>query len=203
MTLHRPLFFSIAQILLPLLLPSQGQSWKLPLPSSPRSTISHPSVIRCYNPGPFQATSQGAVQPRREAHMKPLTAIPILQARKEAQRHVWLIWGTSYHWEDPRPACSRLLLGRNCLSVADAATWWLVWKGASCPYSVSCVFPSLLKLGAPRIWEQAGKKGSQQCQSTPWYVARLYLPGIQCCLPALRALSLLSWEILNKKRPRP
>lgn len=103
----------------------------------------------------------------------------------------------------PKASMQHMLLGHNCLSVADAATWRLVWKGASCPYGISCIFPSLLKLGAPRIWEQAGKRGTLQCQSTLWYMVRLYLPGIPCCLPALRALSLLSWEILYKKRPHP
>lgn len=75
----------------------------------------------------------------------------------------------------PKASMQHMLLGHNCLSVADAATWRLVWKGASCPYGISCIFPSLLKLGAPRIWEQAGKRGTLQCQSTLWYMVRLYL----------------------------
>lgn len=64
------------------------------LPSSPRSLISHLCIIRRYGPGPFQARSQGAVQPRREAHTKPVTTIHILKEGNQAQRHIQLTWST-------------------------------------------------------------------------------------------------------------
>lgn len=85
--------------------------------------------------------------------------------------------------ERPNTSMQRtLLLGCNYPSGADVPTWRPVQKGASCPPSISCistspVFPHPISLEAG-IWEQGGKRGTQQCQSTEQFMARLYLTRI-------------------------
>lgn len=130
------------------------------LPSSPWSTISHSCFIRCYSPGPFQGRSQGAAHPRREAPMKTMTPSVFLQARKQAQRHMWLIWGTSYYQKDPRPACSTFCswaITTSVLLMQIAGGWFR--KVPAVPTASPAYYyhvPSLSKLGTQRIWEQAG-----------------------------------------------
>lgn len=124
------------------------------LPSFPWSTISHSCFIGCYSPGPFQGRSQGAVQPRREPPMKTMTPLCVFTGEEtNSEAHVAYL-GHIILLERPKTSMQHiLLLGHNYLSAADAATWRLVQKGASCSHSISCILlpcPIFFKAGNPK-----------------------------------------------------
>lgn len=108
--------------------------------------------------------------------------------------------------ERPKTSMQRMqLLGRNYPSGADAPPWRLVYKGASCPPSISCISTSLvlphpisLEAGNPKDMGAGREKGDPAMPKHQAFRSQIIFTK-DTALSAPRALSLLSWETLYEK----